>query len=1425
LITYLQSHGRAATRARLARMLLDGTRLPAPVTRLAPAMFLAIGLAVGVSWPAGPARAENFNVANDGQLRNAISSAGNGDTITFTGNITLGSNLPTVTKNVTVNGGLFTLSGDNKYRGLFVQSGTVAINDLAIKDAVAQGGRGGNGEEGGAGGGGAGLGGALFVATGAQVTVSNVSAQNGSARGGNGGNSGTGTGSTSGGGGGYWITGSDGEDAGFFASGNGGAGGGGDGFQNQSGANGGFGGGGGGSASVFGGTGGFGGGGGGGSGGTTMPGGFGGGTGGAGTSGLGGGGGGGGGFGGAIFVQQGGTLNLASSINVSGNTVAGGSGGSGHTSGQSGAGVGSGLFLGGNGTLNLTPGAGLSQVISDAIVDQTGAGGTGANAGSWSLVKDGAGTTILTGANAYSGGITVKAGVLQGSTAGLKGNILNNAGVVFDQAGAGTYAGNLSGTGALTVRGSGAVTFSGTNTYSGGTTVSNGGTLLFSSDANLGAAGNGISLNNGTIGVGAGAGGQTFSRPVTITSTGGMFVGDDVTSPVTWSGTISGAGRLGKAGLGTLILSGANTYAGGTVVGGGTLSFTSDANLGAAGTQITLQGGSIGTTKDAVAGLSMARPITLVGNGGITVGINPLTWSGNITGPGQLIKEGLGVLTLTGLTNTYTGGTMVTQGTLQVASDDKLGKAGTAITLIQGGSLWASGTFTTARPITLLNGGGTFQVSDGQTLTLTGSLQGGPFTKVGAGTLVLAGTSNDTGTIFQNGGTVQGNTSTLVGDIAFDANAQNTIARSVTFDQTTDGTFAKKITGIGSLTKTGTGKLILSGDNSYSTGTTVAAGTLQGTSKSLQGAIANNAAVIFDQAFDGTYAGNMTGSGMLTKNGTGNLNLTGTSSVGGGTTINAGGFAVNGHLASNVTLNKGGTLSGVGNITGDITNNGGTIKPGNSIGHLTVDGNFTFNGGTYEVEINPQGDSDRVSVVGAGHAVRIHAGTLRVVPHAGIYTPNTTYTIITTEAGGNVWVGELAGGVGFMVPEASLDPDLHSIYLTLVLPPDAFRSAGRTVNQQAVGGALDAIAAGGNVGGLVTTMANLQPSQGAAALQALSGEPYADFGTVNVQASRLFMNVVGHQMAGRRGADLGAPSNVALAQSCDAACDADAVTPARFSAWLSGIGSTGGVDGDGNAADLSYTLGGTAFGVDYRLDPHLLFGIAGSYVSGSQSVDGFRSDGHTDALSVALYGSFTQGAFYTDGLAGYANASNDMRRRVSLPGMESGSASGDTSANQFLGQVETGYRIGLGLPADTSITPFGRLQIAWVHQDGFTETGRSDFNLDVESQTTTSVRTTFGADLTAGFDLGGGWPLDVGVRVGWMHEFADTDRPITAAFDDVPGSRFTVSGATAARDSAVIGFSAATEIADNTSLSVGYDGEVGGSTDNHQIRAVFRRTW
>ncbi|TPK25981.1 hypothetical protein FJ867_28540, partial [Mesorhizobium sp. B2-5-3] len=808
------------------------------------------------------------------------------------------------------------------------------------------------------------------------------------------------------------------------------------------------------------------------------------------------GGGGGGGLGGAIFVQHGGELTVAGHLDIFRNSVAGGNGGGGNAS--PGQGIGSGILFHGNGSFTVAPGAGQTQLISDTIADQTGGAGSGGN---WAIVKNGAGTTILDGATSLSGGGTVNEGVLEINALRLAGNITNKASLVFAQTINGAYTGNLSGSGSLIKTGTGDLTLSGTNTYAGGTTV-NGGALLFTTDASLGAAGIGINLNNGTIGsVATVHPGPTSNRPVTITDKGGFSV---ASAPLTWSGVIGGSGQLTKSGDGDLILSAANTYGGGTTVTGGVLRFTNDVNLGAAGTAITLNGGAVGTTKDTPAATSIDRKIVLAGNGGIDVALHPFIWSGSISGSGRLIKSGDGEFELTG-TNSYSGGTLVQRGTLRVASDDKLGATGTGLTLENNAGLRASETFTSTRNVLLEGAGGVFLVDPGKTLTLNGIVGGsGNLTKVGDGTLILTGANSYAGNVFNNGGAVQGNTTNLRGNIIFDPNANNPIARSITFDQATNGTFAGNITGLGSLTKTGAGALTLGGNNTYTDGTTVSAGILQGAANSLQGRILNDAAVIFDQGVNGTYAGAMTGTGTLTKNGAGKLTLTGTSTVGGGTTINTGGLAVNVHLTSNVTLNKGGILSGVGNITGDITNNGGTIEPGNSIGNITIDGNLTWNSGTFEVEISPSA-SDRITIVGAGHKATVHAGTLDVVPLPGIYVPDTTYTIVSAPAGGIATFNDVTADFAFLRPVLSFDPT--NLYLSLILAPDAYRSAGQTSNQRAVGGVLDAAAAGGNFGGIVGALSGLPTAQGTPALQALSGEIAAGAIIAGIDSADRFLAV------------------------------------------------------------------------------------------------------------------------------------------------------------------------------------------------------------------------------------------------------------------------------------------------------------------------------
>jgi len=158
----------------------------------------------------------------------------------------------------------------------------------------------------------------------------------------------------------------------------------------------------------------------------------------------------------------------------------------------------------------------------------------------------------------------------------------------------------------------------------------------------------------------------------------------------------------------------------------------------------------------------------------------------------------------------------------------------------------------------------------------------------------------------------------------------------------------------------------------------------------------------------------------------------------------------------------------------------------------------------------------------------------------------------------------------------------------------------------------------------------------------------ADFGTLNINNGALFMNALGQQMAGARGAS-GSGQRQALAQACEIeACDGTG----PLSAWASALGGLGSVLGDSNASTFTYNLGGAAAGIDYRLDPRFLVGIGTGYTHGTQWVNSFMGQGWSDSVSVAAYGSFTPAGFYLDALAGYAYSSNQLQRQILIPGLQ-----------------------------------------------------------------------------------------------------------------------------------------------------------------------------
>ena len=257
--------------------------------------------------------------------------------------------------------------------------------------------------------------------------------------------------------------------------------------------------------------------------------------------------------------------------------------------------------------------------------------------------------------------------------------------------------GIIAGAGGLTKIGSGSLTLSAANTFTGGTTVT-AGTLTLSGGANRLSTTGGITVSGGSLNLGGN--GQTASGLVTLgggtvsngtlTSTAENFVG----TAGSVSAVLGGGVGLTKISNGTLTLSAANTFTGGTTVTAGTLALTGGANRLAATGDITVTGGSLNLGGNAQA-TTGAFAITggSIGNGtlsktGGTFATEAGTVSAVLTGTAGLAKTSSGTLALSAA-NTFSGDTTISGGTLRL--DFAAAGAPAADILPAGGAVTLSG--------------------------------------------------------------------------------------------------------------------------------------------------------------------------------------------------------------------------------------------------------------------------------------------------------------------------------------------------------------------------------------------------------------------------------------------------------------------------------------------------------------------------------------------------------------------------------------------------------------------------------------------------------------------------------------------------------------------------------------------------------------
>ncbi|WP_139761190.1 autotransporter-associated beta strand repeat-containing protein, partial [Salmonella enterica] len=379
---------------------------------------------------------------------------------------------------------------------------------------------------------------------------------------------------------------------------------------------------------------------------------------------------------------------------------------------------------------------GSGDVTNDAVLELN-TGGTFDNtiSGSGRVVKSGDGALTLSGANSYSGGTLISDGTLIAGRVDVlgSGDVTDDATLELNTGG--TFDNAISGSGQVVKSGDKMLTLSGANSYSGGTLISDG-TLVAS---NVEALGTGDVTNNATLEL----------------NTGGDFTNN-----------ISGSGQVVKSGDDTLTLSGANSYTGGTTISGGTLVATNVEALGSGDVtnNAVLELNTGGTFDNAISGSGQVvksgdKTLTLSGansyTGGTTINDGTLVatsvdalGTGDVTddatlelntggdfdnaigGSGNVVKSGADTLTLSG-SNTYTGGTLISDGTLVASNVDALGTGDVTDNATL--ELNTGGDFDNA-----ISGRGQVVKSGDKTLTLSGanSYTGG--TTISGGTLVAS---------------------------------------------------------------------------------------------------------------------------------------------------------------------------------------------------------------------------------------------------------------------------------------------------------------------------------------------------------------------------------------------------------------------------------------------------------------------------------------------------------------------------------------------------------------------------------------------------------------------------------------------------------------------------------------------------------------
>jgi len=631
------------------------------------------------------------------------------------------------------------------------------------------------------------------------------------------------------------------------------------------------------------------------------------------------------------------------------------------------------------------------------------------------------------------------------------------------------------------------------------------------------------------------------------------------------------------------------------------------------------------------------------------------------------------------------------------------------------------------------------------------------------------------------------------------------------------------LSGSSRLVKTDSGTLVLAGENTYTGGTYIREGLVQIAADNALGPATSGlefgfgalrttanmssvravdietlGALLPDPGSTLALSGPISGGGTLIKGAGGVLHLTGVSSLSGPTFVAAGVLRVDGDLGSSaVSVGDAASLTGNGTVGRTALAAGSTISPGNSIGTLTINGDYLQQAGSrYLVEVEPSTTaSDLVQVNGT--AV-LEAGAQLDVARTSVapYRLGTRYTVLSA-TGGVSGDYALSGDVNLSPFLSLMDTyDSNHAYLEVTqTAPVIDPTCSPNANAAATG--INQLPADGD---LRTALLN-QSNRSAAcdALDDISGEIYASMRQAALEDSRFVREAVGNRV--RYSTD-GLGDDVREPQG------------QGHGVWAHAFGSWGRFERDVGPARLDRDISGLFVGADWELASDWRLGAVGGFSHSRFDVDARRSSASSDDLHLGLYIGNAWGdvSFH----AGVAYAWHDISttRKVDFPYFSDQlHADYNASTRQVFGEL--GYRM------DTEkvvLKPFLNAAYVEFDSDGFAEKG-GESALASSGSNSHVTYATLGMRLANTFETMAGKRMTLRAMTGWRHVFGNTSPGLRLSF--ISGGAFGVEGVPLAREALAAELGIDVVLTESMRVGATYSGQLGSGLEDHGAKAYF----